>query len=365
MESIGIVDDNPTALQHMRVLLEKAGFQNIQAHTDPQQALRAFSASPPSVLLLDFMMPGLDGVELLGRLQRAGAVRRTPVAMVSGCADLDAVRLSAYQAGAHEVISKPVRPLEFTLMVRNLARLSVAAAPDPLETTFRPLNVPRFHAAASAASAVAAASPHEQMLHRLLEKVASYRDESRGNQSARMARYAATIAHHHGLNPTQQKQLIAAAPLHDIGKIGVPDHVLFKRGELSSTERTQMQRHTVIGFELLRDESSPLLQLGAEIALSHHERWDGAGYPMGLSGEDIPLSGRIVAVADAFDALTSLRMFKPPWLVDRAVDAIEHESGKRFDPQVVRSFRAALDSLKLSKRQFDSELAASGASGPR
>lgn len=272
MESIEIVDDNQTALMHMRLLLEKAGFQNIQVHTDPSLALQAFSAAPPSVLLIDFMMPGLDGVELLERLQRAGAVRHTPVAMVSGCDDLDAIRLSAYRAGAHEVIAKPVRPLEFVLIVRNLSRLSAAARPERAETTFRPLQVPRFDAAGPAAVAV---SSHEKMLHRLLEKVASYRDENLGNQSARMARYAATIAHYHGLNLGQQEQLIAAAPLHDIGKIGVPDEALFKRGSLSAAERGQLERHTVIGFELLRNESSPLLQLGAEIALAHHERWDG------------------------------------------------------------------------------------------
>lgn len=359
MQSIGIVDDNPTALKHMRLLLEKAGYDDIQAYTDPLKALQVFSVSPPSVLLIDFMMPGLDGVELLARLQRTGAVSRTPVAMVSGCADLDAIRLSAYQAGAHEVIAKPLRPLEFALMVRNLARLSVAPAPELGQAAFRPLNVPRRHA-----DPPSALSPHEQMLHRLLEKVASYGDDSRGNQSQRMARYAAVIARHHGLNLAQQQQLIAAAPLHDIGKIGVPDSVLFKRGELAPAEREQMERHTVIGFELLRGESSPSLQLAAEIALSHHERWDGSGYPMGLSGEDIPLSGRIVAVADAFDALTSLRMFKPPWIIDRAVSAIDCESKRRFDPQVVRSFKAALNSLTSVKRQFDSEPALAGGSGP-
>ena len=362
MESIGIVDDNPTALKQMSLLLEKAGFRNIQSYTDPQRALQAFSVAPPSVLLIDFMMPGLDGVELLGRLRQAGAVRRTPVAMVSGCADLEAMRLSAYQAGAHEVISKPLRPLEFALMVRNLARLSVAAAPSRSDTDFRPLNVPRFK---DTPAPPAAMSPHEQVLHRLLEKVASYRDESRGNQSARMARYAAIVARHHGLHPEQQQQLLAAAPLHDIGKIGVPDSVLFKRCDLTPAERAQLERHTVIGFELLRDESSPLLQLAAEIALSHHERWDGTGYPLGLSGADIPLSGRIVAVADAFDSLTSLRMFKPPWIIDRAVNAIEHECGRRFDPQVVTSFRAALDSLKQAKRQFDLGLAIDAGSGAR
>jgi response regulator RpfG family c-di-GMP phosphodiesterase len=361
MKSIGVVDDNPSALKYMCLLLAKAGFPSIHAHVDPHQALQAFSACPPSVLLIDYRMPGLDGIELLGRLQQAGAVRHTPVAMVSGCADFASIRLSAYQAGVHEVIAKPVRPLEFALMVRNLARLSIDVVLDPADTTFQPLKVPRFNAPRSAVSGV---SPHEQSMHCLLEKVAACRDESQGNRSARMACYAATIAHHHGLNLRQQKQLIAAAPLHDIGKIGVPEHVLFKRGELSSSERLQTQRHTLIGFELLRNESSPLLQLAAEIALSHHERWDGAGYPMGLSGEDIPLSGRIVAVADAYDALTSRRLFNPPWRVDSAMSAIRHESGKRFDPKVVRSFEAARDSLRLSRLQFSREEALGGVSDP-
>ena len=350
MISIGIVDDNLTVLRQMHLLLERAGFGDIQAHQDPLRALAAFRLKPPGVLLLDYQMPGLDGVQLLGLLQQSGSVAHTPVAMVSGCADLESMRMPAYRAGAHEVIAKPVNPQEFALKVRNLTRLAAMPAFAAAGPGFQALTVPR-----SGTAPRLEVGPQDAVLQRLLEKVAVFRDERTGKHTTRMAQYAATIGHHHGLSLAQQDLLLGAAPLHDIGKIGLPDSALAMPAALSEVDRARMQSHTTIGYELLRDETSPLLQLGAEIALSHHERWDGGGYPLGLARHDIPLSGRIVALADFLDTLTTVRPFKPAWLIDKAALAIESDRGRRFDPALARSCLAGLETLRRIKRHFDGD----------
>ena len=354
MPYIGIVDDNPTALLHMRILLERAGFPDVRTHTDPRASLAAFKLEPPSVLLVDYLMPGLDGIELLGQLQEAGATLHTPVAMVSGADDLESMRLCAYRAGAIEVLAKPVNPQEFTLKVRNLARLSTVPLHGRFQADFSPLVVPR----SSRATPSKPSSQRDDVpMLRMLEKVAAFRDDRTGKHTTRMAFYAAAIAHAYGLSIAQQDQLMEAAPLHDIGNIGCRDDVLRKgNGEqLDEANRLAMQQHTTTGYELLRDSPSAAMQLAAEIALTHHECWDGSGYPLGLSGEHIALSGRIVAVADTFDALTTVRPYEPQWLAERARRVIKGDSGTRFDPAVVDAFDAAFDSLLRIKRHFDGD----------
>ncbi len=350
MPYIGIVDDNPTALLHMRILLERAGFPDVRTHTDPRASLAAFKLEPPSVLLVDYLMPGLDGIELLGQLQEAGATLHTPVAMVSGAEDLESMRLCAYRAGAIEVLAKPVNPQEFTLKVRNLARLSTVPLHGRFQADFSPLVVPR---SSRAPSAKTGAQRDDVPMLRMLEKVAAFRDDRTGKHTTRMAFYAAAIAHSYGLSIAQQDQLMEAAPLHDIGNIACADAVLLKGETLDGEDRLAMEGHTTTGYELLRDSPSVAMQLAAEIALTHHERWDGSGYPLGLAGEHIALSGRIVAVADAFDGMTTVRPYEPQWLAERARRVIKSQSGSAFDPAVVDAFDAAFESLLRIKRHFD------------
>lgn len=193
----------------------------------------------------------------------------------------------------------------------------------------------------------------ESLVARVLTRVASVRDEQTGRHTVRMAHFAAAIAHAYGFSLEQQEQLLAAAPLHDLGKVAVPDSVLGKTGSFNEDERRQMRRHTTVGYELLRHEPSPVLQLAAEIALSHHEHWDGSGYPLGLTGEQIPISARIVAVADVFDALTTIKPFRQDWLMQRARDVIVSDAGGQFDPKVVDAFVAAYPELVRLKQHFD------------
>lgn len=345
--TIGVVDDNPTILVHLRLMLERAGFTDVRTHSDPQRALAEFGASPPGVLLLDYLMPGLDGVALLKELRRktggCGAV-----AMMTGFADLPKVREAATEVGIVDVLPKTLGLYELAKRVRRLADMVPVPAVRHAGAAFAPLVVPRFKANTGASAAATASFA-------LLAAVAELRDDRTGKHTRRVAHYAAAIGHEVALTDRQQEQLIEAAQLHDLGNVGVPDAVLNKVGPLTDEERRQMVCHTTIGHELLRDEASPVLQLAAEIALSHHERWDGSGYPQGLRGDEIPLSARLVALADAFDAMTTIRPYKTPWLVERAVVVIEADSGGHFDPTLVEAFMRASDHILRIKRHFDGD----------
>lgn len=361
---ICIVDDNAASLAQMRIILERASLGRVLTFDDPRTALERFRGTPPGVLVLDWLMPHMDGLALLHAMKAAGIGESVPVAVVTGGANVDAMKLAAYREGVIEVLPKPLDAQEFALRVRNLARVAARARTEGrFDDGFRPLELPRFYGdpgrtALSGAPlfvAHASAGGSDLALLRMLERVAAIRDENTGKHTVRMAHYAAAIGHAYGLGLAQQDQLLQAAPLHDIGKIAIPDAVLLKNGRLDAAEMDIMKRHTTHGYELLRDEPSPVLQLGAEIALSHHERWDGNGYPLGLRGADIPLSGRIVAVADAFDAMTTVRPYKPAWLAERAIAVIVADSGLHFDPDVVKAFLACVDRMLAIKRHFDGD----------
>lgn len=359
---ICIVDDNRTALAQMCLILERAGLTSVEGFESPIAALERFRISPPSVLLLDYQMPSMNGLALLKSMRCMGLGERLPVVIVSGAPDAEALKMLAYREGVLEIVRKPVNPQELALKVRNLSLLVSHPRSGGSGTGLGPLPIKGIPtpAAAPFRGAGAVLSSHPQRTTdaswmRMLERVASIRDENTGSHTQRMAHYAATIAINCGMDLHQQALLLQAAPLHDIGKIGIPDAILLKPGKLSDDEMQTMRRHTTIGYELLRDEPSPALRLGAEIALAHHERWDGTGYPLGLRGTDIPLSARIVAVADAFDAMTTVRPYKPAWLVERAVAVIEADRDQHFDPTVVDAFQSRLDDILKIKRHFDGD----------
>ncbi len=347
---ICIVDDSVIWLVRLCRLIRDADLGDVVSYRHPLDALTGLRDKHPDVLLVDYSMPGMNGIELLTALHASGVSSRTPVALVAASLT-DPIKLQAWQAGVMEVLPKSITGQEMALRLRNLIRM--AALPSDVE----PAGVTDENVSLrdERRGDVASRSDVQGFTLHILERLAALRDENTGKHTERMARYARAIAAALGWSTARCKLMRDAAPLHDLGKIGVPDSVLHKSGPLSAEEWDVMRRHTTIGYDLLRDQASPVLQLGAEIALSHHERWDGTGYPLGLCGADIPLSGRIVALADVFDALTTVRPYKPAWLVEQAVDQIVSDSGTHFDPDVVSAFTSSLDRLLAIKAHYDGD----------
>lgn len=338
---ICIVDDNATWLAKIARLIQDADLGDAVMYMHPMEALVSLSARPPDVLLVDYNMPAMNGIEFLTALHAAGVSLRTPVALVAGVVT-GPVKLQAWQAGAMEVLRKSAGREEITLRLRNLVRMAaLSCAAHPTDT--------------GSPTVARGASGEERSTLRVLERLSALRDETTGKHTERMARYAAVIAASLGLSPTECQRIQDAAPLHDLGKIGIPDAVLSKPGKLSKDEWDVMRRHTTIGYELLRDHDSPTLRMGAEIALLHHEHFDGGGYPLGLRGDNIAQSARIVALADVFDALTTVRPYKSAWLVEQAIDQIVEDSGTHFDPNVVNAFTSSIDELVAVKAHYDAD----------
>lgn len=298
-------------------------------------ALDRLAAHPADVVVIEHDPSGLDGIALTARLRRLDPYARTPILLI-GAGDGKSLRRAALVAGASDVMLKPLDTLDLQIRLRTFVEL--AAARLESERRIRAMN-------RSVERAVAEAASREREIIRRLMLAAEFRDDQAGDHLTRVAGCVIAIAEALGVSETQADDIALASTMHDIGKIGVPDGILLKAGPLTDDERREMQRHAQRGFRMLDGSSSRLLKLASEIALTHHERWDGRGYPQGLAGEAIPLAGRIVAVADVFDALTSARVYKPAWPLERARRHIEDNAGTHFDPDCVAAFLSRWDDI--------------------
>lgn len=328
--SVIIIDDSPVNVMLMQGLARQIHQGEIHAYTSPLEAMAALAGEDPDLILVDYMMPELDGLEVIARLRADPRFVDTPVVMVT-TADQRAVRIKALEEGATDFITKPIDATEFKARMRNLLRLKDAA---------RLMRGRADELAREVAKATKELADREEEIILRLSRAAEYRDSETGMHIVRMAHYSRIIAEELGLDADFVEDLWRAAPMHDVGKIAVPDAILLKPGRFTPEERVEMERHTRYGQEILGGSSAPLIRLAAEIAGSHHERWDGKGYPRGLRGSEIPLCGRIAAVADVFDALTSVRPYKQAWSVDQARDYLLAERGQHFDPACVDAFLA-------------------------
>ncbi len=331
-----IVDDESTG----RTILIKV-IQNIARDIDvvgfdhAQNALDWLSSHRADLIISDYRMPNINGVEFIRKVRRMPGYESTPIMMITVVSE-KSVRYEALDAGATAFLTRPIDQIECRTSCRNLLKIQEQQSiiQDKADWLARQVEV---------ATMQIAARERETLLR--LGKAGEYRDEDTGNHVIRMARYARVIAEELGLSDEECSDIEFAAPMHDIGKIGIPDQVLLKPGKFETEEWDTMKQHTIMGHNILSNSQSRYIQMGAVIALNHHEKYDGSGYPAGLKGADIPLVARIVAVADVFDALVSERPYKKSWSQQQALDYIRDQSGKHFDPQCVQAFLSRLDDI--------------------
>ncbi|CAL95066.1 HD-GYP domain-containing protein [Azoarcus olearius] len=326
------IDDEPANLKLLEKILGSQGYGTCALVQDPREAVARYLEVKPDLILLDINMPHLDGFAVMTQLQALQDPLLPPIVILTAQAGREFL-LKALDHGARDFVAKPFDRVELLMRVRNLLEAQLAARllhdrQAVLEDMVR----------------VRTAELQETRLSvvRRLGRAAEYRDNETGVHIVRMSRCCALLAARLGWSADACELILHASPMHDIGKIGIADAILLKPGQLDPDEWEIMKSHTMIGAELLAGDDSELFRMAREIALTHHEKWDGSGYPHGLAGEAIPLAGRIVAVADVFDALTSRRPYKGPWTTEAAVDFIRERAGSAFDPAVVEHFLAVL-----------------------
>ncbi len=355
-----IVDDESTNVEMLERILGRDGYDNVETTTDPREGLRLWETFKPDLLLLDLMMPDIDGFEVLTRLNRSAlGPNREFVPVLVLTADVTrAARNRALAAGASDFVTKPFDHSEVRLRIRNLLvtrhlHADLAEANRDLEVKVRQRTVELQF------SLEQLEVMHEDLRFsrretiRRLSMAAELRDDDTGRHIMRMGRYAGLLGHAAGLDPERATEIELATQMHDVGKIGIPDSVLLKPGMLTSEERAIMERHPVIGYEVLTGSSSELLELAATIALSHHERVDGAGYPRGSMGDEIPFEARIAAIADVFDALMSDRVYRPALSLDETLETMHKGRGSQFDAQLLDVFMSRIPELLAAREAIE------------
>lgn len=331
-----VVDDNKTNLILLKKLAGTVSGCTAIAFSGPEEALGAMPELDFDIGVIDFQMPVYNGVDLLIEIRRFEKYRDKPFVVVTADGDTQ-TRMTAINAGAIDFLTKPVNPAEFQARIRNLVALVNARNQLAEKAAWIKSEVEK---------AVDELREREQEIIYRLTLAATYKDTDSALHTLRVGAYAEAIAKAYGLPPAICSDIRIAAPMHDIGKVGIPDAMLLKRGTYVDPEVTYVKSHGAIGGHILGQSRISLLQLAADIASAHHERFDGQGYPERLAGEDIPLAGRIVAIADSFDALTIARPYKEAWSMERAVQHIKERAGSQYDPLCVAAFVKSLPVIR-------------------
>ena len=340
--NIALIDDNQVNLTLLRHLLARDSNSDTIAFLNPIEGLAYCLANPVDLVLVDYMMPEMSGIEVIERLRAHDSTREVPILMITANDERE-IRHAALEAGASDFLIKPIDNKELFSRVRNMLKLHAATKREAERANWLAEEVKK-----ATASIVA----REQELVYRISRAAEFRDPETGGHIQRMAHYSRLIAKQLGLTVEEQDILFAAAPMHDVGKIATPDAILLKPGKLTDAEFNIMRDHARHGYDLLAGSEAPTLQVGAEIAHTHHEKYDGSGYPRKLAGEAIPLFGRIVAVADVFDALTSSRPYKRPWSLEDAKKFLIDGKSAHFDPNCVDAFMSAWQEVGTIHNQF-------------
>lgn len=342
-----LVDDSQTMLLRLRRLLEQEHGVNVTALTSPDTALVKAQTQAFDLILVDHHMPEMDGTTFVQRMRTIQHYAQVPIIMITSDVS-DAVRLAALEAGATDFLDKRLKGIELSIRLRNQIKLAAA---------IRRLNDQAAWLDGEVETAVRHLREREEEIIFRLALAVEYRDNDTGDHTWRVARYSQIIAEALGLAPEFCQRIYLAAPLHDVGKVAVPDGILLKKGSLTAEEFAVVRTHSAVGRRILGDSSSELIQLAAEIAEAHHEKWDGTGYPNGLAGEAIPLPARIVAVADVFDALTTVRPYKAAMPADEALRCLRAYSARHFDPDCIAAFSSrwpyilAVGAMKATTRK--------------
>ncbi len=339
-----VVDDDPGVQHMMRRILSRSGY-NVHIADGGKEALDKIAADFPDLIMLDLSMPMLDGFEVATYLKSNPKTREIPVILITGLASSQN-HVKAMDLGVNDFLSKTAEPEEILARIRS--HLKIKQLNDQLND---------YRAFLERMVALKTAQLKDASIEIIwrLSAASEYRDNETGEHIKRMSHYAAAIARQMGLKKKAVETLLFAAPMHDIGKIGIPDSILLKPGKLNGQEWEIMKSHTTIGAEILAGSNVGLVIMGRVIALTHHEKWDGSGYPQGLKGRKIPLVGRIVAIADVFDALTSKRPYKEAFSVKQSNRIIYKGRGSHFDPEVVDAFLSIQDTILEIKAQYQKQ----------
>lgn len=323
------VDDDEANLKILRKMLAAQGYTRITTLTDPREVMPLYRKECPDLILLDLNMPYLSGFDILYLLAEERNEPAPPVIVITAQQREDAL-VRALSGGATDFITKPIDRTEVLLRIKNtltshIARRQGIKQNENLErlVDFRTADLRNTR----------------RQIVTALGRAGEFRDNDTGRHVVRVGNYSKCLAKSLGWNDVLCELISQAAQLHDVGKIGIPDRILLKPGRLDEAEMEIMKTHTTIGSVILEEGDSDLLRLARLIALSHHEKWDGTGYPGHLAGKDIPQPGRIVALADTFDALISPRVYKPKWSIETILDYVSASNGSQFDPEVVEAFR--------------------------
>lgn len=320
------IDDNENNLFSIEIICSDMNLK-VKSFTEPLDALMYCLQNKVDMILIDYMMPNINGLEFIEEFRKNK--KNIPIIMITAAGDDENVHKKAFDLGVSDFLSKPVNALVFEARVLNL--LSNYQNKILLESKAKLLESEIEKATKDLIN-----REHETL--KILGKTAEYKDPETATHVARVSHYSKLLAKEYGLNEKEQDLIFYAAPFHDLGKVGIEDKILLKPGKLDEAEFEIMKTHATMGYEILKDSKSDYLIAGALIALNHHEKYDGSGYPKGSKAEDIHIYGRIVAIADVFDALTSHRPYKKAWSFDDALSFLEKESSKHFDPNLVNLF---------------------------
>ena len=323
--NIIVVDDTILNVVLLEEICKEEG-HNVDSFTNPLEALESIKQKEYDLAFIDYMMPELNGIELIKQIKQ---IQPNVISVMITAADSQEVKLKALEAGASEFLSKPIDISEMMIRLKNMNKLIQA------EKVLRDYNKKLQNEINLAIQKI---QKGEYETLDVLSKVAEYRDEDTHNHTKRVAEYSKLIAKQSGLDEEMQDLIYYSSPLHDVGKVAIADAILLKPGKLTDEEFAVMKTHAQIGYEMLNEFENKYLKAGAIIALIHHEKFNGNGYPNGLKGDEIDIMGQIVAIADVFDALTSKRPYKEPWPLEKAFNLLKEEAGKHFNPFLVEVF---------------------------